>query len=58
MKIDGKAIADGILENLRIQVGALKLKGIIPTLAVIQVGDDPGSNGIIPPKRCLTIATY
>lgn len=51
MRIDGKAIADGILENLRAQVSALKQQGITPTLAVIQVGDDPGSNAYIKQKQ-------
>ncbi len=51
MKIDGKAIARGILESLRIQVSALKQQGVTPTLAVIQVGDDPGSTAYIRQKQ-------
>lgn len=51
MKIDGKAIADGIFENLRANVSDLRKKGIIPTLAVIQVGNDPGSTAYINQKK-------
>lgn len=51
MKIDGKAIADGILDGLRTQVNALKRQGITPTLAVIQVGDNPASTAYIKQKK-------
>lgn len=51
MKIDGKAIAEGILENLCPNVSDLKRKGVTPTLAVIQVGDDPGSTAYIRQKQ-------
>lgn len=43
MKIDGKAIAQSILKGLRISN--------TPTLAVIQVGDDPASNAYIRQKQ-------
>ena len=42
--IDGKALAKKIRENLKIECDELKQKGIIPTLAVIMVGDNPASN--------------
>lgn len=51
MKIDGKAIADGVLTKLSVQVAAFKDKGIIPTLTVILVGDDPGSLSYIKQKQ-------
>lgn len=51
MKIDGKAIAEGILENLRLNVSDLKRKGVTPTLAVIHIGDDPGSTAYIRQKQ-------
>ncbi len=51
MKIDGKAIADKILQNLARQVTALKNKGVTPTLAVILVGDDPASLSYIKQKQ-------
>lgn len=41
--IDGKALAKRTRENLKIEVDALKDKGIIPKLAVILVGEDPAS---------------
>ncbi|MBI3955774.1 bifunctional 5,10-methylenetetrahydrofolate dehydrogenase/5,10-methenyltetrahydrofolate cyclohydrolase [Candidatus Gottesmanbacteria bacterium] len=51
MKIDGRAIADQILSGLQKRISALKRKGVIPTLAVIQVGDDPGSAAYIRQKQ-------
>lgn len=41
--IDGKATAAEIKEQQRIRVKDLKLKGIVPGLAVVLVGDDPAS---------------
>jgi len=41
--IDGKAIARSLREKLKSEVEALKEKGIIPTLAVLWVGEDPAS---------------
>ncbi len=51
MKIDGRAIADSILSHLSEEVSALKEKEIIPTLAVVLVGDDPASVSFIRQKR-------
>ena len=51
MKIDGKSIAENILNNLHAQVAVLKQKGLTPTLAVIQVGDDPASTAYIRQKQ-------
>ena len=51
MKIDGKALADKILSDLSLEVVKLKKKGVTPTLAVIQVGDDPGSTAYIRQKQ-------
>lgn len=51
MRIDGKAIAETILTDLTRQVTNLKKREIIPTLAVIQVGDDPGSIAYIRQKQ-------
>jgi methylenetetrahydrofolate dehydrogenase (NADP+)/methenyltetrahydrofolate cyclohydrolase len=51
MKIDGKAIADGILSDLTKQVAVLKQNNITPTLAVILVGDDPESFAYIRQKQ-------
>lgn len=51
MKLDGRLIADTILDNLQKTVAELKKKDIIPTLAVIQVGDDPASTAYIRQKQ-------
>src|SRR4030043_726631 len=54
MKIDGKAIAEGILSDLTKQVTLLKQKNITPTLAVILVGDNPESRSYIRQKQKAT----
>lgn len=51
MRIDGKIIAEKILADLTSRVAALKQKGVVLTLAVIQVGDDPGSTAYIRQKQ-------
>lgn len=51
MRIDGKAIADQILDELARKVTTLKEKGIIPTLAVILVGNNPASLSYIKQKQ-------
>lgn len=51
MKIDGRVIAGSELENLADRTAYWSSKGIVPTLAVILVGDDPGSLSYIKQKR-------
>jgi len=51
MKIDGKEIAQGILDNLKGKIGELKKKNIVPNLAIILVGDDPASIAYVNQKR-------
>ncbi len=51
MLINGKAIADKILEDLTTKVSQLKEKGMVPTLAVILVGDNPASLSYIKQKQ-------
>ena len=51
MKIDGKALADKLLTNLTDTVTTLKKADITPTLAVILVGNDPGSLSYIRQKQ-------
>jgi len=41
--IDGKACADSVKKRVAEQATALRDKGVVPGLAVILVGDDPGS---------------
>lgn len=42
--IDGKKISQEIKDELKERVAALKEKGVEVTLAVIQVGNNPGFN--------------
>ena len=51
MKIDGRAIADKILNDLKPQVAELKAKGVTPAMAVILVSDDPASLSFIKQKQ-------
>lgn len=51
MKVDGRAIADLILESLKPKVFALKKKGVTPTMAVMLVGDDHASLSYISQKQ-------
>ena len=41
--LDGKLVSRKIKDNLKIEVDELRKEGIIPKLAVIMVGNDPGS---------------
>lgn len=54
MKIDGKALAEAILNDLTDKVSALKERGTVPTLAVILVGDNPESIAYIRQKQKAT----
>jgi methylenetetrahydrofolate dehydrogenase (NADP+) / methenyltetrahydrofolate cyclohydrolase len=51
MILDGKALADTMLTTQASQVATLKQQGITPHLAVILVGDDPGSLSFIKQKQ-------
>jgi methylenetetrahydrofolate dehydrogenase (NADP+)/methenyltetrahydrofolate cyclohydrolase len=51
MKIDGRQIAQDILNNLKTQTEELKKKNIYPKLAIILVGDDPSSVSYINQKE-------
>ncbi|MCL4360244.1 bifunctional 5,10-methylenetetrahydrofolate dehydrogenase/5,10-methenyltetrahydrofolate cyclohydrolase [Patescibacteria group bacterium] len=51
MQIDGKAIAGKILQGLEPKVINLKALGIVPTMAVILVSDDPASLSYIKQKQ-------
>jgi methylenetetrahydrofolate dehydrogenase (NADP+)/methenyltetrahydrofolate cyclohydrolase len=55
--IDGKKIADSILEKVRNEVAEIKTKGVVPKLVVVQVGDDPGSTIYVNRKQktCLEL---
>ena len=49
--IDGKAISTQIKDELREEVAQLKEKGIVPCLAVVQVGNDPASSVYVNNKK-------
>lgn len=49
--IDGKLISTQIKDELKAEVEALKEKGILPCLAVIQVGNDPASSVYVNNKK-------
>ncbi len=51
MKIEGKRIAQDILDELRREVAILRKKGIIPTLLVVLVGDNEASIAYIKQKE-------
>ncbi|MCL5435028.1 MAG: bifunctional 5,10-methylenetetrahydrofolate dehydrogenase/5,10-methenyltetrahydrofolate cyclohydrolase [Patescibacteria group bacterium] len=51
MKIDGKSIASIILESLKAEVQDLKEKEIVPTLAVILIGDEKSSAAYVRQKE-------
>lgn len=51
MILDGKLIAETLLQKIAAQIGILISQGITPTLAVILVGDDPGSLSYIKQKQ-------
>ncbi|MCL4200547.1 bifunctional 5,10-methylenetetrahydrofolate dehydrogenase/5,10-methenyltetrahydrofolate cyclohydrolase [Patescibacteria group bacterium] len=51
MIVDGKLLAQSLLDILKADVGALQKKGITPTLAVILIGDDPASLAYIKQKQ-------
>ena len=49
--IDGKLISTQIKDELKAEVVALKEKGIVPCLAVVQVGNDPASSVYVNNKK-------
>lgn len=49
--IDGKLISTQIKDELKAEVAELKEKGIVPCLAVIQVGNDPASSVYVNNKK-------
>jgi len=49
--IDGKLISTQIKDELKVEVAQLKEKGIVPCLAVIQVGNDPASSVYVNNKK-------
>lgn len=50
-KIDGKAVAASIKDELTTRVSALRERGIVPGLATVLVGDDPASQSYVRMKH-------
>lgn len=49
--LDGKATAAEVRADLRRRVGALRARGVVPGLATVLVGDDPGSRAYVAGKH-------
>lgn len=59
-RIDGKALAEQVLEECRAKVEALTARGIKPGLAVVLVGDNPASRAYVrnKVKACATVGVH
>jgi methylenetetrahydrofolate dehydrogenase (NADP+)/methenyltetrahydrofolate cyclohydrolase len=51
VKLDGRLIAENILEDLKTQVSKLREKGIVPTLLVVLIGNDEQSIAYVKQKE-------
>ncbi|MDQ3885677.1 MAG: bifunctional methylenetetrahydrofolate dehydrogenase/methenyltetrahydrofolate cyclohydrolase [Actinomycetota bacterium] len=49
--LDGRLVRDEILADLRVRVAALRERGVVPGLATVLVGDDPGSRAYVRGKH-------
>jgi len=49
--LDGKATAAVVKAELKVRVDALKVKGIVPGLGTVLVGEDPGSHAYVGGKH-------
>ena len=49
--LEGKPVADAVLEDVRRRVAALAAKGVVPGLGTILAGDDPASAGYVRKKH-------
>ncbi|MGD2080786.1 MAG: bifunctional methylenetetrahydrofolate dehydrogenase/methenyltetrahydrofolate cyclohydrolase FolD [Nitrospirota bacterium] len=49
--IDGKKVAADIKEKLKVEIEALKSKGVVPGLAVVLVGENPASKKYVANKE-------
>lgn len=49
--LDGKLVRDEIFTDLRVRVAALRERGVVPGLATVIVGDDPGSHAYVRGKH-------
>lgn len=60
IKIDGKAISQKVLEEVKGEVAKLKTSGVTPGLAVVLVGEDPASKVYVGSKvrTCEELGVY
>ena len=49
--LDGRATRDAIFDDLKARVAALRDRGVVPGLATVLVGDDPGSHAYVRGKH-------
>jgi methylenetetrahydrofolate dehydrogenase (NADP+) / methenyltetrahydrofolate cyclohydrolase len=49
--LEGKPVADGVLQRVTARAAALRSIGVVPGLATILVGDDPASAGYVRKKH-------
>jgi methylenetetrahydrofolate dehydrogenase (NADP+)/methenyltetrahydrofolate cyclohydrolase len=58
--MDGRAIAASLLDELKVRIAALKLRGIQPGLAFVRVGEDPASRVYVGRKEnaCADLGLY
>src|SRR5688500_17697958 len=49
--LEGKPVADGVMQRVAARVAALRSLGVVPGLATILVGDDPASSGYVRKKH-------
>ncbi|MDQ2659133.1 MAG: bifunctional 5,10-methylene-tetrahydrofolate dehydrogenase/5,10-methylene-tetrahydrofolate cyclohydrolase, partial [Verrucomicrobiota bacterium] len=48
--IDGRAVAEKVYQQLRVEISELRARGVQPGLAVVLVGDDPASRAYVRSK--------
>lgn len=58
--IDGKAVAEKVINECKEEIAVLKRKGITPGLAVVLIGDDPASKVYVGSKarKCEELGIY
>src|SRR6478736_4178812 len=49
--LEGKSVADGVMQQVTARTAALRARGVVPGLATILVGDDPASAGYVRKKH-------
>ncbi len=58
--IDGKAVAEKVINECRNEISVLKERGVVPGLAVVLIGDDPASKVYVGSKarKCEELGIY